>query len=265
MKKLLIPAALAALSMQAVADSYQVELLGQYIDNEIGSLETDILVAGGTFYIEAVDDSKGPLAEAAFLNKASSISVAYTDIEMEQGPFEAEGDSWALGGRAVVGSGFIIDAAYSSGDIEGFDIKAFTLGGGMYLSDSASLVLSYTNIDDDFFGETDIVDLDYKNLLTLGNGANMNIDATLGYSDPDAGDSVVNVGLGADYYINSQLSLGGSLGFISSDDTDAWSYGVRAEYFFNSHVAIAAAYDVIDFDDFSDDDETLTLSLTGRF
>ncbi len=32
----------------------------------------------GTFYLKNVDTAKGPLAEAAFLNQASSVSLGYS-------------------------------------------------------------------------------------------------------------------------------------------------------------------------------------------
>ncbi len=39
---------------------------------------TKILLGGlqGTYYFKDVDSSKGPLAEAAFLNQASNVSVS---------------------------------------------------------------------------------------------------------------------------------------------------------------------------------------------
>ena len=36
----------------------------------------------GTFYFKDVDSSKGPLAEAAFLNQASNVSLAYNYAEL---------------------------------------------------------------------------------------------------------------------------------------------------------------------------------------
>ena len=76
MKK--IGLAAAVLLAMTGAHAYQFEVKGQseYVDttvndkNYTGDLQ-------GTYYFKNVDASKGPLAEAAFLNKASNISLAY--------------------------------------------------------------------------------------------------------------------------------------------------------------------------------------------
>ncbi|MEB3768164.1 porin Omp33-36 [Acinetobacter sp. MD2] len=76
MKK--IGLATAVLFAMTGAHAYQVEVQGQseYVDttentkNFTGDLQ-------GTYYFKDVDASKGPLAEAAFLNKASNVSLAY--------------------------------------------------------------------------------------------------------------------------------------------------------------------------------------------
>ena len=76
MKK--IGLAAAVLLAMTGAHAYQFEVQGQseYVDtkandkNFTGALQ-------GTYYFKDVDASKGPLAEAAFLNKASNVSVGY--------------------------------------------------------------------------------------------------------------------------------------------------------------------------------------------
>ncbi len=76
MKKLGLASAL--LLAMTGAHAYQTEIKGQaeYFDD---SLNNDNFTGGvqGTYYFKNVDSSKGPLAEAAFLNQASSISAAY--------------------------------------------------------------------------------------------------------------------------------------------------------------------------------------------
>lgn len=77
MKK--IGLAAAVLLAMTGAHAYQFEVKGQseYVDtttndkNYTGDLQ-------GTYYFKNVDASKGPLAEAAFLNKASNVSVGYS-------------------------------------------------------------------------------------------------------------------------------------------------------------------------------------------
>ena len=45
-------------------------------DADIGSID-------GTYYMETVDTSKGPLGEAAFLDHASNITLGFTDGEVD--------------------------------------------------------------------------------------------------------------------------------------------------------------------------------------
>lgn len=76
MKK--IGLAAAVLFAMTGAHAYQFEVQGQseYVDTTVNdkNFTGDLK---GTYYFKDVDASKGPLAEAAFLNKASNVSLAY--------------------------------------------------------------------------------------------------------------------------------------------------------------------------------------------
>ncbi|AXY58135.1 carbapenem susceptibility porin CarO [Acinetobacter chinensis] len=76
MKKLGLATAL--LLAMTGAQAYQFEVQGQseYIDNTVNDKNFTGAVQG-TYYFKNVDSSKGPLAEAAFLNQASNASLAY--------------------------------------------------------------------------------------------------------------------------------------------------------------------------------------------
>ena len=75
MKKLGLATAL--LLAMTGAQAYQFEVQGQseYIDATLNDKDFTGSVAG-TYYYKNVDSSKGPLAEAAFLNQASKIGRA---------------------------------------------------------------------------------------------------------------------------------------------------------------------------------------------
>ena len=83
MKK--IGLAAAVLLAMTGAHAYQFEVQGQ--SEYVNTTENDKNFTGdlqGTYYFKDVDASKGPLAEAAFLNKASNVSVAYTYEQYNQ-------------------------------------------------------------------------------------------------------------------------------------------------------------------------------------
>ncbi|WP_374665164.1 porin Omp33-36 [Acinetobacter sp.] len=77
MKKLGLASAL--LLAMTGAHAYQTEIKGQveYFDDTMNNNNYTGSVQG-TYYFKDVDSSKGPLAEAAFLNQASNVSAAYS-------------------------------------------------------------------------------------------------------------------------------------------------------------------------------------------
>ena len=91
MKKILLATAIAALSISA-AQAYQVELNGNATYNHtdvsghrietygLGSLDQAFANSPGiqgTYYLNPVNDRSGPLAEAAFIQRASNVSASY--------------------------------------------------------------------------------------------------------------------------------------------------------------------------------------------
>ena len=76
MKKLGLATAL--LLAMTGAQAYQFEVQGQseYIDNTVNDKNFTGAVQG-TYYFKNVDATKGPLAEAALLNQASNVALAY--------------------------------------------------------------------------------------------------------------------------------------------------------------------------------------------
>ena len=89
MKKITL--SIALLSAMTGAQAYQNEIQGVvgYYDAELNDGNYNAGVQG-THYFKQLDTSKGPLAEAAFLNQASNISVGYSfgqltgDIDVAQ-------------------------------------------------------------------------------------------------------------------------------------------------------------------------------------
>jgi hypothetical protein len=276
MKKVLIAAAVAAVSTSAVASDYRFQIDADYAANEVNKeVDTDIMSLAGTFYLAPVDDSVGPKAEAAFLNKSSSIFLGYgrTNLDASSADIidpgftvrlDEDGDVWALGGRFVTSNGIILELDYATVEIDDvIDSNSLLLGVGYYLNDSSAITLGYVQSEEDEFDlENDIWSAGYKTLLN----DNLNLEAKFDYSDPDFGEKAYDLSGAADYYLNTNASIGGVLGYVSSDDdfTEAWVYGIRGEYFFNSNIALNASYSV-STPDKGDDNSVWSIGLTGRF
>lgn len=272
MKRLIVPSLLLLPLTTATADVYQFELTGSYSDTD-WVLDQETWNVGGTFYFQPVDDSVGPLGEAAFLNKASSIDVAYSNLEIDVPGFgDLDGDFFAVGGRYVdPGSNLIFKASYGSGDVDDIDIDLFEIGAGIYLDEISSLEFTYRKEEYDFdfmgvqlLGDVDSYELDYRRVTPVTGGDFFTVEAGIGYSDQDNGDDATTLQLGGEYFFTRQASVGASIGFVSGDDDDAMLYSVGGEVFLSNAFAVRASFDVIDYDDF-DESETFTLGVRGRF
>lgn len=269
-KVLLLAAAVAAISTTAVADDYRFQVSADYVNDAITkNIDLTTYLVGGAFYLAPVDDSNGPKAEAAFLEQASSVHAGWgrTNIEIDGSGFnpkiDEDGDVWALGGRYVTDSGVILELDYATSEIDNSDADAWGLGIGYYLSDTSSITLGYAHTEvDDIDSEDDIWSVGYKQLLNNKFG----LKAGLTYADVESGDDAYGINGGLDYYINDNFSVGGVLGYVTSDDnyTEAGIYGVNAQYFFNSNIALNAGY-TVSAPDKGDDNEVWNIGLIGRF
>ena len=268
MKKLLVATAVAAISTSAVANDYRFEVDASYLNDEISkNADLTTYLLGGTFYLAPVDDSGAPKAEAAFLEQASSVSLGWgrtnVDIDEFESKIDEDGDVWALSGRYITDSGFILGLSYASTEIDDVDVEALGVDFGYYLSDTSSLTLSYLGTEvDDLDSEDDAWSLGYKALYNNRFG----VEADLVYIDAEYGEDAYGIDGALDYYFNENFSVGGVLGFVASDDayTEAVVYGIKTEYYFNSNIALNAGY-VVSSPDKGDDNKVWSIGLVGRF
>jgi hypothetical protein len=270
MKKLLLVAAIAAISTTAVADDYRVQVSGEYLQDELSkNVDLTTYLVGGAFYLAPVDDSNGPKAEAAFLEQASNVHAGWgrTNLEVDGSDFspkvDEDGDIWALGGRYITDSGFILELDYATTEIDNTDVEAFGVGIGYYLTDASSITLGYARSEiDDLDSKEDLWSARYKQLFNNKFG----IEGDLTYADSEYGEDAYGIRGAMDYYINDNFSVGGVLGYVGSDDdyTQAGIYGVNAEYFINSHIAFNAGYTVSAPEE-GDDNKVFSVGVIGRF
>lgn len=113
MKKLALASALVLAA--TAAQAYQTEVQGTvgYYDAELNDGNYNAGVQG-TYYFKDLDTSKGPLAEAAFLNQATSVSAAYSYGELTsdvnktisghniKGEVEVEQQSYGIKGETYI-------------------------------------------------------------------------------------------------------------------------------------------------------------------
>jgi hypothetical protein len=250
-KKIAIAAGVSLALSSAAQAEYQFEIGANAGtgDIEIGSVKADQDFFGltGAYYLQSVDTTKGPLAEAAFLDRASSIKFAATTGEVDADEGDADVDSYAAGTRLVhKESGWLVDLGYRMDEIdpdrlENEEIDTYSIGAGKYILENTAVVLSYANIDSDLEGESDAYDLGVEHLWLLDTGA-IKLDAKLGRIDPEFGDDIDVWGMDGTYYVNDKLGFGAGYAQEDSDDTDLQSWSLFAEWFVTEKVAFALAY-----------------------
>ena len=269
MKKLGLATAL--LLAMTGAQAYQFEVQGQseYVDNTANDKNFTGAVQG-TYYLKDVDSSKGPLAEAAFLNQASNVSVAYNygEYDDEDG-LDIVSHTYGAKAEAYIPTKVVpvyASASYnhtindSKNNVEKDDQgDRYALELGALVIPNFLVAVGYTSVADqdsyDAFNilsngvvkaglESETIDQDQDAITArtkyVGaiDGTNMSIgfESGLVYGE----DTAYN--LGTTLFVTPKLSVGASYmesSFAGSPDK-AW--GANVNYFITPAVAVGASY-----------------------
>lgn len=258
-----------ALSAAAQAD-YQWEVGSGYsageIETNFGDADVDVFSAYGDYYLESVDTSKGPLGEAAFLDRASSVSANFSngEIDADDGG-DADISGYGLDGRYVwKDSGWLVDLGYQQDEIENEETDTFSIGGGKYILENTALVLSYANVDADNAGEADVYGLDVEQLWDLQQGA-LKLEAGYARTDYENIDDSDTFALGGTYYLNNNLGFGASYSNSDSDDAEIDTWRLYGEWFINDQADVSLGYESTEEDDTDVEFDAIMLSARFRF
>lgn len=281
MKKLGLATALLVAVTGAQAYQFEVQGQSEYIDTAANNKDFTGGVQG-TYYLKDVDTSKGPLAEAAFLNQASSVSAAYnyaeykydkevpkakihsygvkaegfvatpvvpvyasatySHTETKRSGSDDSGDRYALEVGAVVVPGFLVAAGYTNVP----NHSALDTFGIMKNGIASSLI----EADDVLYPKSDAATLRAKYVGPIS-GTNM----AFGFETAATIGENTLYGLNADLYLNPKLSIGATfLGsdMSVSDNADVangingyafnQAYGANVNYFITPAVAVGVSY-----------------------
>ena len=268
MKKLGLATAL--LLAMTGAQAYQFEVQGQseYIDNTVNDKNFTGAVQG-TYYFKNVDATKGPLAEAAFLNQASNFSLAYNYGEYDEDGLDIVSHTYGAKAEAYVPTQLVpvyASAAYShtindsknnlKSDDQG---DRYALELGAVVAPNFLVAVGYTSVADqyslDAFNilangvakaalESDTIDQDQDAITArtkyVGaiDGTNMAVgfEAGLVYGE----DTMYN--LKTDLYLTPALSVGASYAETSANTDVDSAWGANVNYFITPAVAVGASY-----------------------
>ena len=233
MKKLAIASALlSALAITGTANAYQAEIGASagLIDPDNGSSSGSFGV-DGTYYFNPVQTRNAPLAEAAFLDRASNVNAKYQYDELGND----ERHQYGVGAEYFVPNSDF----YLSGNVGRDDIK-FDRGGDFdttvygaevgYLPAPGLLIAAglkgYDNDNEDGVDPT----LRAKYVTTLSNGKDINLEAGAAFGDLD------EYNLAADYFIDKTLSVG--VDYYNNDLRESNEFGINARKFFTPQVSL---------------------------
>jgi hypothetical protein len=219
--------------------------------------DTDAFDVSGTWYMETVDTSKGPLGQAAFLDHASSITLATgynkTRVSQQNNPdgetyvadmrYVAEGPGWKL-------SGFLVDLGFERQELGDNKVDNWNVGLGKYITQDTTLVAEYkyqslnngSGSGIDYYGGT------VESFFAMGDGGLM-ASANFGRSYVSNREDVDTYGLSGTYYLGSNLGFGLSWEQSEEGGYEVNSYGVSAEWFISENFAVTLAYSDIAADD----------------
>ena len=291
MKKLGLATAL--LLAMTGAQAYQVEVQGQseYIDTTANDKD---FTGGlqGTYYLKDVDSSKGPLAEAAFLNQASNVSVAYNYGELGSDGIDVVAHNYGVKAEAYVPTQVVpvyTSASYSHTILDSKNNNAtddqgdrYALELGAFAAPNFLVAVGYTSVADqtalDAFnvmangvvksvGETATIGQDQDAITArtkyVGaiDGTNMAIgfESGLVYGD----DTAYN--LGTTLFVTPKLSVGASYAESSFAGTPDSAWGANVNYFITPAVAVGASYVNANAEQLALDTQTVGVNAKFRF
>lgn len=271
-KKTVMVAGIAlAVSATAHADyRWEVDAAAGRSNIDIGPADGDVdaFGIGGSFYLDPVDTSKGPLTEAAFLDQASNISAAYVYTDLDDIVEDASGDQYLIEGRYVLGLDsipLIFEGSYSRIEPDFSDIDTYTLGFGAYLTDTTTVVATFGNTDVDEGGDTDFYELSVKHLWNLSNDGAIALEGNYGSVDVDDADDVDVFNVAGTWYVNNNLGFGARFGSFDAGGAEADAYAVFTEWFVTEQIAVSAEYEYSEVDDTDIEIDSFVIGARFRF
>ncbi|WP_265597165.1 porin Omp33-36 [Acinetobacter indicus] len=267
MKKLGLATAL--LLAMTGAQAYQFEVQGQseFIDNTANNNDFSGAIQG-TYYFKNVDSTKGPLAEAAFLNQASNVSLAYSYGELQEDGERDVVHAYGAKAEAYVPTKFVPAYASASYNHTIVDNKTGSAddNGDRYALELGALVAPNFLVAVGYTSVADQASLDAFNIVANG-VAKAGLESATIADDQDAitartkyvgaidgtnmaigfetglvyGESTA-YNLKTDLYLTPALSVGASYMESSYNNSPDKAWGANVNYFITPAVSVGASY-----------------------
>ena len=241
----------ALVSGKAFAESYHSTLSIFHSSRNHSNYDASITGLGGAYYWTPVKASN-PLAESAFLSKASGIGFSFAQVSYDFGSLNVDGPGKELSlsyvfrkqglhigmysrTESLTGMGIETDSDFSSVSI------------GKFIADKILVSLSYGTGTDTFTGNPDIdissTGISFKRLVN-----NINFEAGIASENYDDGTTVQTnneIGFSTDFYLDSSFSIGVAYSNNSGDNkgTEGTTFSLDTKKFVNNFTSIDISYD----------------------
>ena len=264
MKSFLITALCSVISAGAVADSFQSQTDVNYSTVDVGPFDLSAWQLKQRFYLAPVNtDGATPLAEAAFMQRQSSVAGSYTRAKLDTNQADAHASSWSLGGEYMDSS----HNYYASLDWQ-FEnnSKAYeaTTKLGYFVQNDWLVTGDIYQIKDDM-GHTALeYGVSTKKLLDLTNGDFFALTGGLRNHDDS---TMTSYDVGADYYFGKNLSVGVGYSWYSPGvfQSNHDSYQLRTQWYVLPNLALNASVGKIFVDEMELDETAYQVGASYRF
>ncbi len=265
-KTALVAGVALAISAGAQAD-YQWEVdaaIGRTnIDVDFEDGDVDKYFIGGSYFLDSVDTSKGPLAEAAFLDHASDVSLSYVYTDADDIIEDLDGDEYKIDGHYVTDSaGWIFEGSYQRNEPNDAEIDTYSLGFGKYLTDATTLVVTYASADVDDGGDTDGYQASVEHLWNWSGGG-FKLEGNVGFINVDDNDDTNVYNVAGTWYITNNVGLRFGTGYTETFNQEFLSTSAGVEWFINEAIALSANLEYAESDDDLFDGEDSEAEITS--
>ena len=271
--------------------NYQTEIFGGYEKEDADTSTEKIIGLGAEIYFLPVNTENKPLAQAAFLDKRSSVIVGYLNFKIDLQ--NASVNSLDLGGPLIginyitETDAFILGAIYSK--LDGDTNPSFlTIDGkmvgfiiGKYLNDSTAVQVSYTSSDAEYRNTTsnqtsnldiDYYELTYNTVQSLGATSYYRFSVGFELIRKNDSNSVKEdnheLKVLGDYYFTRMTSLGVAASFNSGDDVsdEGQTLAITFNHFIAPQIALEIGLSKFNADDIqTEDTDSISLDVIVRF
>lgn len=273
------------------AQAYQFEVQGQseFIDNTVNEQNFTGAVQG-TYYFKNVDATKSPLAEAAFINQASNVSLAYNYGEYDEAGLDIVSHTYGAKAEAYIPTSIVplyASASYSHTINDSKNELATDDQGDRYALELGAVIVPNFLVAVGYTSVADETSYDAFNILSNGvakaalesntisdkkdaitartkyvgaiDGTNMSIAFETGIVY--GRDTAYN--FKTDLYLTPALNVGVSYAKTSADVTNDNAWGANVNYFITPAVAVGASY--VNANAEGSDRDTQTVGVNAKF